>query len=286
MFLVAVEEGRLKADPPCKCAPVEDHTFVVEGVHGDWKWLESQWRGVRLPYLNAVVKLRRHVAYNGSLPDFDALVPYVLAYRAELRQRYAQILADPNIAPGFHRRFLHDARFNFSALDVALVNGGAGLGAAADDHASGPSGKVYEWGLYLRFLFEPMRFYQFGSLSEDLILFVGENKTLPGRANPGPEEAAGRKLAIVWFTTVAIEAGARIVVPCDDAFEGRLSLQRRSLAEISAAAGFHPPPDPERSARDAEALHFAQVAVRKSLCLPFPISDLNTTAQCNGRQCG
>ena len=232
-------------------------------MHGDWKWIDQQWRAVRLPYLNAVCKLRRHIAYNGSLPDFEALVPYVLAYRAELRQRYAQILADPSVGNGFCARFLHDDRFNFSPLDMVLVHDGDGGGAAAADEAPGPSGKDYEWGLYLRFLFEPMRFYQFSGLGEDLVLFVGENKSLPGRATPGPAEATGRKLAIVWFKTVAAEAGVRTVVPCDDDFEGTLALQRRSLAEISAAAGFHPPADPGRSARDTEALHHAQVPVRK-----------------------
>ena len=262
----------------------EDHALIVEGVHAEWKLVEQQWRGVRLPYINAIVKLRRYITSHGSLPDADRLIPFIRIYRADMRRQYMQLVNDPNTASGFYSRFLHDDRFNLSPMDAALTRD-VGVGVAAGGEAmAGDDARDYEWGLYLRFLFEPMCFYKFSRLGENRVLFVGETKSFVGRSAPGPAEVTGRKLAIAWFTIVDNEADVRIVVPCDSDFEGTLSLQRRSRVEISAPAGFHPPVAPDQSARDTERLHHGQVFVCLLMHEPHPALAGNTTAMCgNGR---
>ena len=122
-----------------------------------------------------------------------------------------------------------------------------------------PASAARAFGLYLRGLLKPRRFYQFSALNYKQFLLVASNKSQPGREVPDEGELEGRPCVVAWFERVELSSEGpegvvvRPVGAVGDA--GELQLITSNIAEISMAAGFHPPSAANATARDTELLH-------------------------------
>lgn len=127
---------------------------------------------------------------------------------------------------------------------------------AAGSYDSGiPRCAAVSWSFYVRWCFESGCFFQFAGLdaSNDLFLYVVENKSLPGRTAPAVDAAYGRPLCVSWFRTLDDSMSGKCVVPVDtSSVPGHLDIIEATVAEICRAAGDHVAAAPTDSARDVE----------------------------------
>ena len=170
-----------------------------------------------------------------------------------MRLDMATLVALGEIAPRLRADAMYAERFNLQPMDIDLMKAVV-LGARAPVDASPQAA----FGHYLRFLFLPKAFYAFTLLSAGRFCLVAENKSLPGREVPSEGDANGRPMTVAWFEKVDDGADGIIVQPCDAPAVGELALQNASGAEVSRAAGFYPPLDPNATLRAVELAHEAQ----------------------------
>ena len=225
-----------------------DSVLDAEGVHARWKWVEHVHRRIEFSSLNAVLRLNDYITAHGDLPPDDETRPHLETLRAAMRLQYDAMRRTGVIAKGLRDKYMSQDRFNLSHADVNILKEAAGK---RKDATHTPQ---VAWGNYVRFLFQPHSFYSFSKLGPVKYLRVAENKSLPGRDQPAEGSAMGRFLMVAWFEKKE-QALQGIVVSPVAGGAGELELMPSSIAEISRAAGFHPPVGPEATEREVELLH-------------------------------
>ena len=224
-----------------------DSVLDAEGVHARWQWICLTRRGIKFHSLNAVLKLHDFTNRYGRFPQYTELRPYMDQAVAADQALYNRVVADPNVV-GNYRHVMYSARFCLRPSDMELMR------AAVGDSEADRESAVTQWGQYIRFLLEPHHFYNFPALNHRRWLLVAENKSLPNREARVEGDAIGRPLTILWYEESDLGGTDVHVVPVSNDV-GRFDLMEATIAEISSAAGYHPPLPRDASARDHEILH-------------------------------
>ena len=76
-----------------------DHVLDAERVHARWQWGCRQSNCVRLPYLNATLRLRHYCEHNTSFPSDQTLLPHLKAEMMEHKLSLADV--DEDVALGY-----------------------------------------------------------------------------------------------------------------------------------------------------------------------------------------
>ena len=85
-----------------------DQVIDCERAHARWNWLCESMRGVRLPYMNATLRLTQHLETNGNeFPPHERLHQHLAQEANALRVARAEIHANEEIAPGLREQCVH-----------------------------------------------------------------------------------------------------------------------------------------------------------------------------------
>jgi hypothetical protein len=234
-----------------------DHVLDAEGVHACWQWIEHVRRATKLPLLNALLKIQNHLSFFSTLPDIDALRPFIIAASRQRTQLYARIRNEGTVAPGLRTEAMFMNRFNLGPLEVDLLK--HDLEGHRDANNAADQTPAVRWANYLRWIFTPGSFFRFTDLAKDRHIYIAENKSFAGRSSISEGEAHGRFLAAAWFEVTSEDLDGPVVAPVEPTEERALKLQLYTVAELSKAAGFFPEVTPSMSARDVEIAHEAAV---------------------------
>ena len=108
-----------------------DQVLDCERVHARWNWLCDGMKGVRLPHLNAKLRLTQYLESNGSeFPSYEVLHPKLTQEADGVRVARAEAHANEEIAPGLREQSVHMERFNLRSVDIPLLGGDPGLSDA------------------------------------------------------------------------------------------------------------------------------------------------------------
>jgi hypothetical protein len=208
-----------------------DSALKAEGIHSQWQWLLRSKFSIKHKLLNAMLKIG-YCTHNGSMPEASELVKYFLQARRTFWDMLKHVPAD--VGKGFKNKWAWLSRFNVSVEDAMLLKGPA---IAASPAAADASPEV-RWANYCRFTLVPLHFYTFSNLKAGTFFFVGENKSLPGRATKHDDEATGRSIAVCWFEIDGEDDGGGTTyikrVACE---HDGMQLMLCSIAELLRAAG-------------------------------------------------
>ena len=229
-----------------------DHVLDCERIHGRWNWLGLCKRSLRLPLLNAWLRLRQHLEDHGmEFPAHEGLLAHLVQEATAMRVACAEVEAMEDVAPGYRAAFVMLERFNLRTADVALAMDDPG-GVPAVVH--GKTDFESTGSVYLRNTFLPRRFYHAPSLGRgDVWFFVLENKVLAGREKRHEGDAQTRPLVVCFFERTEGAPGELTVSRMDQQFSGMTTLTL-TPAELALHLGFVLPLDVERSAAEMEAL--------------------------------
>ena len=152
-----------------------DHVLDAERVHARWQWSCNSKRAQVLQTMNASLRLTQYVEHNQTVPADAELLPHL---RAEMRHQAMSIdaLYDEDIAPGWRSSFVWRERFNLANSDPLEEAREAPAAPAA-----GPGGAfAAAWRNYIKSVFKKGFMYTL-SCNPAAILYIAENKTLPGQ---------------------------------------------------------------------------------------------------------
>ena len=237
-----------------------DSVLACEGIHAAWKMITLGQRALKFRTLVAVLKLRSYLQWFGSLPSIDLLRPFLNHLSETHRLQAEAALANPMIDPRARKEAFFNERFNLRGLDVDIVRA---VAAAAPDEGVTHNATT-AWASYVRFLFVPHKMYRFTKLAEMRFMLVVENKSFAGRDAPKADSAIGRPLCVVWFEPaeeslydeLGVEADDDLLLTPCSGHTTRIETIEATIAEISRAAGYHPPDiNPNMTERDVELLH-------------------------------
>ena len=226
-----------------------DHVLGCESMHARWQLLEQAKRAMKLKTLNALLKLTVCVETFGNLPDAAGLAEHLEIARQVQRSQMAEVLRGGVIASGLRKDWIYRDRFNLCAADIDVIKASIGK---RQDYTKTPQ---TAWGMYLRFLFKPNSFYSFDNLNPNIYFYVAELKSLPGREFRTNEDAFGRSLVIAWFEKVDADMDGVMVKPTAADEISDLPVLGQSVAELSAAGGYHPAVAANTTTRQVEIMH-------------------------------
>ena len=175
-----------------------DHVLDCERQHARWQWLCLLKHNMRLPHLNAWLRLRQFLESHGMLfPASPDLLPHLTQEANAARVAHREVAVQEDIAPGYRSGYAMLGRFNLRVADMALAvedaaGGGGALCVRTDFESTGS--------VYLHNSFLPRRFYLAPSLGRgDVWFFVLENKVLAGREVRLEGDAMSRPLVVCFF---------------------------------------------------------------------------------------
>ena len=132
-----------------------DSVGESEGIHALWQKLEGNRTRMKMPLLNALLKLRSYNQHYGDLPSYEDLLPYITTVEEELTVMYADARG-PNYASIWRDApFLE--RFNIDSNMVAQFQGDNPENASALAPSSTGGSADVAWGNYVRFLLKNMK---------------------------------------------------------------------------------------------------------------------------------
>lgn len=223
-----------------------DHVLDCERIHARWQWLVATRRAVRLPSLNAILKVTHYLdGHQGVLPPNEDLDPLLQAARQQLQWDLKDLSEDDDVARGWRHQMVFRDRFNVSPEDFNLLQ-------HLEPRRNEPAGDPYKitWRTYCRSILSRGSFFQFSS-NTDVVFYVNENKVLAGRQERGEGEAVGRSLVLTFFEAFEGHPGmARRVDRRDESMRPR----QMTIAELLQVCGARLPHDPERSSAETEEL--------------------------------
>ena len=156
-----------------------DHVLDAERIHARWQWICVAKRSLRIPTLNALLRMMFYLEHNQTFPSDEDLLPHLEAERAE--HRLALGVVGLGVAHGWRSEFLYRDRFNISGADADLVADGA----AAHGAPAVPGGPFsVAWMNYLKNVLQKGFMYRV-SLKPSVVLHVAENKALAGERRQG-----------------------------------------------------------------------------------------------------
>ena len=221
-----------------------DHVLDCERLHARWKWISDNKRGIRLPLLNAWLKLTCFLeSHDWEFPDDRELEEHLADAHRQLRQMYGEVADADEVARGWRHAFMFRERFNLEDDAQNLI---------VEPAAKAPSRDTFDkmWGTYVRQLFVPGRFYSFQKWPHTFIL-VTENKVKAGRDARFHDEALGRDLALAFFRHDEADP-VGLVRRVDQTFAGLKSVLVTAAA-LLLHIGEVLPPLPVRTAQEQEA---------------------------------
>ena len=229
-----------------------DQVIDCERVHARWNWMCDGAKGVRLPHMNATLRLTQHLETNGSeFPSHERLHKHLEQEANGVRVARAEVHANEEIAPGFREQCVHLERFNLRAVDIPLLGGDPDL---LDAPAPLRSDFDETSSVYLRNTFVPRFFYLAPALGGGCTwFFVLENKVLAGREARHATDAQTRPLVICFFEKAPGADDELVVRRTDKEFAG-MATKVTTPAELALHLGFVPPVDAARSAQETESL--------------------------------
>ena len=151
-----------------------------------------------------------------------------------------------NVGNRMFAGLIYNERFNLRAAALRIVRHAHAAGGVLDATPD------IAWSNYVRFLFEPNRFYQFASISQDKFVYIARNRSAPGRQHLAEGEATGRLITHAWFELAVDEYDDRglVVAPMTAGHSKSLELRNATISEIMMAAGLHI--EREGTARETE----------------------------------
>ena len=182
------------------------------------------------------MRLQHYIEHNQYFPNDEEILPHL---QAEVKDRQLSLQAlDEDVALGLRESFIYRERFNLGhAMEVLEEPPPA---------TTRSDGFAFAWRNYIKSVFKKEYMYRL-SCNPDQILYVAENKTLPGREDRTYEgEAMGRKLAVVLFEDM--DHGLVRRVHRDTTGMHQILL---TIADILLTLGVALPEDHERSAADS-----------------------------------
>ena len=223
-----------------------DHVLDCERVHARWKWIIATKRGVRLPSLNAILKVTHYLdGHNGVLPAHEDLEAHLQAARQQLEWDLQEVEDDDNVARGWRHQMVFRERFNLGGENWSLERN-------VEPRRNPPAGDAYKttWRTYCRSVLQRGHFFQFSSNLE-VFFYINENKVLGGRQERGEGEAVGRNMVLTFFEAFAGHPG---MVRRVDRRDGAMHPRQMTVAELLQVCGMNLPHDPERSSAETEEL--------------------------------
>lgn len=225
-----------------------DHILDCERQHARWQWLCALKRNLKMPAMNAFLRLTHFLERNGGeFPAHEALEEHLQAARLQLKWDLERIDAEEDMAAGWRFDMLWGDRLNLRAEDHRLLHESAGASRVPQD-ASG--GYFVTWRTYCRNILAKGFWYKF-STRPSVVFYISENKTLAGREGRGEDEAVGRPLVLTFFEAAP---GTENLFQRVDRSTSGMKPKLLTIAELLNTCGVWLEPDPERSSRDAEAL--------------------------------
>jgi hypothetical protein len=99
----------------------QDNCLRVEGIHSRWQWLARMRRNVKLPLLNALLRIQFRLNEGGGVPKADELLEYFEFQRLAFVNEYEVFKRDGTIPSGQRRSTMYLERFNLSVHDAELL---------------------------------------------------------------------------------------------------------------------------------------------------------------------
>ena len=78
-----------------------DHVLDCERTHAKWQWACAKARAMKLPKLNALLRMTAYVQGNLAFPSHEALEPHLQAERHWHRETLAELDEADEVAPGY-----------------------------------------------------------------------------------------------------------------------------------------------------------------------------------------
>ena len=78
-----------------------DHVLDTERIHARWQWYCAQRRNLRLPTLNALLRLQHYLEQRGELPSHELLLDPLLAEHAEHKAALGAVVDEGQVAIGW-----------------------------------------------------------------------------------------------------------------------------------------------------------------------------------------
>ena len=233
-----------------------DHVLDAERIHARWQWILWNKRNLRLPGMNALLKLRCYLESNQGFPGPDELDPHLLAEHAEHRAALRAVQDEEHVALGYRTSYTYLQRFNLGGHRPDIL-----IGPAPAPVVPG-SPFVIAWRNYIKTVFQKGFLYRL-SCKPDVVLYIAENKTLAGKEDRTYEgEATGRKLAVVFFEDMHGDLVRRV-----DRENMVMKQQLLSIAEILQTLNcIALPADPARTSADTEILlerHYQDLEIQR-----------------------
>ena len=91
-----------------------DHVLDTERIHARWQWYCAQRRNLRLPTLNALLRLQHYLEQQGELPSHELLLDPLLAEHAEHKAAVGAVAAEGQVAIGW--------RFSTRSVTPTMLN--------------------------------------------------------------------------------------------------------------------------------------------------------------------
>ena len=229
-----------------------DEVLDCERAHARWNWWCLGKRSLKLPALNARLRLTAHLEQHLSQFPPHAILKEFLERAADAqRVARAEVDAMEDIAPGYREAYITLERFNLRAADIALVRDGHGAPGDAAPMRTDLEGTA---SVYLRNTFLAKHFYRVPTLGPgDVWFYILENKVLAGRVPRDRDDAQTRPLVVCFFKKVAGDVGDVVVQRMDDSFPGMTTLVL-TPAELALRLGYALETDAGRTPQEVEAL--------------------------------
>ena len=151
----------------------------VERVHARRQWLCLQKRGLKLPSLNATLRLTHYLEHN-PFPNHEDLEQHLQAEAQEHKVALEALNAEDEIARGCRSEFLYRDRLGLSPNEAGLI---------VEDprghvvpHAITGSPFAMAWRNYVKSVLRKGFTYRI-SQKPETYLYVSENKTLACKAD-------------------------------------------------------------------------------------------------------
>eukprot|EP00973_Karenia_brevis_P059730 8314747-Karenia_brevis.AAC.1 len=235
-----------------------DSVGEAESIHAIWQRLENNRSRMKLPLLNAVLKLRTYHEHYGELPSYEELLPYINDVEDAFTMMYAHArdIANDN---SLWRDSPFLERFNISSDNVAILQGAHP--EARHDAVTGGSAEI-AWGNYVRFLFQKHNVYSLTRNGITKYIYIAENKSVAYRDGPAEGDAMGRAISMIFLEQIEDEHDVdeyldnheHVFQPITE--DGSIQIVDMSIADISLHMGVYPlHATHDKSERDIEVLH-------------------------------
>jgi hypothetical protein len=221
-----------------------DQVLDCERAHARWNWICLSKRALRLPSMNAYLRLTSYLeGHKQEFPNYDDIRMDLMreADAVAVLKATARATANADIAPEFIEGLQYLERFNLRAADMSLFVDDDPLPGVPDEPQQRRSEFQKASSVYLRNTFAPYCFYNMPNLDRDTYVFVLENKTLPGRESRDGNDAQARPLVVCLFRRDRDAVDQLVVTRMDCDRGSGMNTIPVTPAELALLLGFEMP---------------------------------------------